>query len=960
VSLLPVLRQGHMDTLSFLQRVLPTEGFFVTTVINTDGRKQGFFSSVDDLAKAVVGLDQRGNNTYFAISSFMEKGNRKQENVRATKVFALDVDCGEGKPFPSWREGLQALGKFVQQLKLPKPMIIHSGNGLHVYWVLAEALAPAQWKPLAEAMKAAAKDKGFEIDPAVPADSARVLRPVGTKNPKGNQTVRLLLDAPPVAVEQVAACLSAYMVAHPVSHSRSTSGSMLAQALQVQTEFPPAAAAVVAAKCQQIGWGVRNQGEASEPFWYGMMGVAAYCHDADATAMAWSEQHPAYSANETLRKMTQWKNTTTGPTTCNKLEELRPGGCKGCKFKDKVGTPARLGIQYLEAPPPTTAPDSAAVDIPVPRPFKRTVNGMKMTIDDTDIDVCPFDIYPVSYGRDEGLGYETVRFHWNRPHRGWCELTMRQAYLTTPRIKDFTTEVADQGIVLSTERQTEYFQIMLRSYMNELRQKRAMTNLYATMGWKENFHQFVIGDTILRRNGDGTVAEEAITLASTSQRLGHELWDTAGTLEAWVQFTGLMEKAGLTAHMFALGVSLSAPFYAFTGLHGLTVSLYGPTGGGKTLAQYWQQSVWGKPDKLHFAAKFTQNTLFGRMGLYCHLPMTIDEATMVNDKEVGDFLYWVSQGRDKARMNRNAEERDAKTWATPTTISTNKSWQSKLIASGLDTDAQMARLLEINVPVHPMFDRNSEAGRRVYNFLMENHGLAGRVFLTKLLELGPDGIRAAIAEATSTFHKRYKSQFSGSERYWEQAIILADLALGLCRQWGLIAFDHHKGIEWVLAQMGAIRRAVTENKVDAFDLLTEYLNDTADSAVTVMHTATQKPTIDFSRIPRADIRVRFDIFRKTSGDQFDHGTVMLDRTHFRRWLAQRGADYKTFLNELSDEQVVATPRSNKAYLGKDTPIKLGQSYVIGVNLNHPRLQGILDDADQAAEDLAYGQIKAVT
>jgi hypothetical protein len=66
------------------------------------------------------------------------------------------------------------------------------------------------------------------------------------------------------------------------------------------------------------------------------------------------------------------------------------------------------------------------------------------------------------------------------------------------------------------------------------------------------------------------------------------------------------------------------------------------------------------------------------------------------------------------------------------------------------------------------------------------------------------------------------------------------------------------------------------------------------------------------------------------------------------------------MGEMQDESVIATPKSNKAYLGKDSPIKLGQSYVIGVNLTHPRLQGILSDADQAIEDMAYGQLKVVT
>lgn len=948
-----------MDTLSFLQRVLPSAGFYVTTVINPDGRRQGFFATVEELAKAVTGLDQRGNNTYFAISAFVEKGNRKQENVRATKVIALDVDCGDGKPFPTWKEGLTATGRFIQQMGLPKPLIIHSGNGLHVYWVLTEELEPARWKPLAEAMKAAAKDKGFEIDPAVPADSARVLRPVGTTNPKSGTQVRMLIDAQPVAVEQLAAALGAYMVAQPVSLSRSTSNSPLSQALAVPNDLPPANATVVAAKCQQIGWAIKNQGDVEEPFWYGLIGVAAYCQDEVATAIAWSDQHPQFNQNETVRKLSHWKTSTTGPTTCKKFEELRPAGCKGCKFKDKVGTPARLGIQYLEVAPANTAPDNAAHEIPMPRPFKRTQDGIKMTVDETDIDVCKFDIYPVSYGKDESLGYETVRYHWNRPHVGWQELVMRQALLTEGH-RDFATVLADQGIVLHNRNQTGYFQIMLRSYMDELRQKRAMTNLYATMGWKENFSQFVIGDTILRRNADGSVSEESIALASGSARLGHELWHTNGSLDAWVNFTTLLDKADLRAHMFALAVGFSGPLYAFTGLKGLTVSLYGPTGGGKSLAQMWIQSIFGNPDKLHFAAKFTQNSLFGRMGLYSHMPMTIDEVTMMDNKEVGDFAYWVSQGRDKARMNRNAEERDAKTWALPVVVSTNKSMNSKLIASGLDTDAQLARILEVSVPPSKIFTKDSTAGRKVYEFINANYGHVGHEFIKRLLELGPDGIRAAIAQATADFRSKYKANFSGEERFWEQAIILADLAARLAKEWGLIAFDHKVGIEWVLAQVGAIRRAVSEFKVDSFDLLTEYLNENSDATLTVTQTGTNKPMVDFSRIPRGELRVRFELHRRSSGDMFTHGTVMLDRTHFRRWLAQRGADYKTFMGELQEENVIATPKSNKAYLGKDSPIKLGQSYVIGVNLNHPRLQGILSDADQAIEDMAYGQLKVVT
>ena len=948
-----------MDTLSFLQRVLPSDGVYCAMLIDAGTVRNGFFTSVDELARATVKLNALGINTYYAVSSYVERGKRKQDNVAATKVIAMDLDVGpdDARKYVSWKDALKDLGRFIEQLHLPRPMVVHSGNGLHVYWVLTDALSPAQWKPLASNVKACAIANGLRIDPTVTADSARVLRAVGTINPKGGNEVRLLMDAPDVSPDTLRDCFgtTGSVTVRPPTN-RPSSG--LADSLTVKYDFPPANADVITSKCQQIQWAVENQKDVLEPMWYSVLGVAAFCHDPETVAIKWSQEHPDFDATRTLKKMYQWQSSTTGPTTCARLEGDRPNGCKGCKFKGHIGSPARLGLQYQEVAAPTSAPDPIAHNVTIPKPFKRTAKGIKVTVDDTDIDVCTFDLYPVSYGKDEVLNYEVVRFHWNRPHVGWQPLVLRQAFLTDGH-REFASAIADQGIVLYNKKQTEFFQLMLRSYMDALRQQRTMTNLYSTMGWKDNFTQFVIGDSILRRDSSGTVVEDKTTLSSVSQKLGSELWTQNGSLDEWVEFTSLLGKAHLPWHMFALAVGISAPLYAFTGLKGLTLSLYGPTGGGKTLIQYWQQSVWGDPERLHFAAKFTQNTLFSRMGMYCHMPMTIDEATMMNDKEVGDFCYWVSQGRDKARLSRNAVERDTKEWALPVTVSTNKSMASKMIASGLETDAQMARLLEINVPPHALFTRDSSAGRRIYEFLTNHHGTMGREFVRRLLEIGDVGIRAMIAEHTASFHKIYKSKFSGEERFWEQAIILADLAAKLAYEWGLIKFEYTLGTEWVLKQLGAIRRTVMENKVDAFDLMSEYLNDCASAAVTVMHTLGQKPALDFAKVPKSDIRIRFDIYRTSPASRFDKGTLTVDRTHFRKWLATRGGDYKTFMHDIETENIVCTPKSQKAYLGKDTPVKLGQSYVVSVNLNHPRLRGILDDADQAADDAMLNKLQLV-
>ena len=947
-----------MKMLKFFQQVLPTEGFYVTTVINPDGRRQGFFRSVEELAYVCERLDKTNNNTYFAISAFKQKGNRKQDNVRATKVVAIDIDCGNNKPYPSWKEGLIALGKFISDLKLPKPMIVHSGNGLHVYWILDEELPPEQWKPLAEAMKQACIQKEFKIDAGLTANSALVLRPIGTHNPKNGNEVKILVEAKPVSVTHLKTSLSYYYVQSSHPYKGQPRDNSLLDNLSTKDEYQPAVGSVVATKCKQIEWAIAHQDKVDEPLWYSLIGVAAFCQDPETTAIEWSKGHAGYSEKSTKHKLAQWKESASGPTTCAKFESSRPTGCRGCKYKGKIGSPARLGVQYQETPIIKEAPDKVANAVPMPKPFKRTKEGIKVTIDDTDIDVCKFDIYPTGYGFDESLGYETVRFHWNRPHMGWQELSLRQAYLTDGS-REFPSAIADQGIVLYNKKQTEYFQLMLRTYMDELRQIRTMTNLYSTMGWKENNSSFLLGNTLFKKKPDGTVIEETINLASIIQKQGADLYGTKGSLEQWVNLTSVMEKAHLKSHMFALGVAFSAPLYNFTGLKGLTVSLYGPTGGGKTLAHYWAQSIYGSPEKLHFTAKYTQMALFSRLGTYANLPLTIDEVTMMNDKEVGDFCYWVSQGRDKARLNRNAEERDAKTWATPVLVSTNKSLQSKLIASGLDTDAQMARLLELTVPQTDVFTRNSDVGKKIYQAIHKNYGHAGKLFIKKLVEMGEEGIQSAIAEASDNFSKKYKCRFGGQERYWEQSIILADLSMSLAKEWGLLGFDYEQSTEWVLAQIGAIRRSVQENQVDAFDLVAEYMADSADTSVTIMHTVGQKAQPDFSRIPRGDIRIRLDVFRKSAAEPFDKGTMMIDRTHFRKWLSMRGADYKTFKQELVDENVMATPKSEKASLGKDTPVKLAQTYVVGINLTHPRFQSLLDNADIEADDLSYGQLQVI-
>lgn len=961
-----------MDTLPFLLRVLPPRGYYAAAAIMGNGTppEHRYFETVDDLATACQQADQAGYNIFYAISSFTKRGPRKQTNVELTRVIAMDVDCGEGKPYATQVEGLRAFLKFMQDTGLPKPMVVSSGRGLHIYWILDEALTPDQWVPMATAMKALAAEKMFLIDPAVTADSARILRPTQTRNPKNNAVVDVLIDAPDVGVQELQNLL-VNVKPSPVSPTTQTTpplpqgkgfGQYRVSKIvgSLDTELPPRDPAVIIDKCKQVAWATQNQTDVPEPLWYALMGIAAYCMNPEETAKAWSEQHPDYSEVETLRKLAQWRGNTTGPATCSKFSDERPKGCDGCPLKGKITTPASIGMRYEAAELPRELPADVNPTVEMPWPFKRVAapsgaTVIAQTIDGTDIEIAPFDIYPVGYGRDQSLGYETVRYKWHRPHKGWQDLSFRQAYLVEGS-REFPTSIADQGIVLGNKKQMETFQYMLRSYMDELRSVKAMTDLHNTMGWKEDDAHFVIG-TRLYRKVDDTVVREDVSVASGTQRLSQSLFTCAGDVESWAKATALFDR--MPAFGFSVGMGFAAPLMQFAGLKGVVLSLCGPTGSGKTLSQLWQQSIWGNPEELHFMAKFTQNALFNRLGLYNNLPMTIDEATVMADEDVGDFCYWVTQGRDKARLMRTTEEHEARTWATVVTISTNRSFASKMVSAGMETDAQMARLLEINMPEQPLFKRDSEAGRKIHRLLTTNYGVAGDVYIRHLIRIGAAELKRRYREKLDGFQKRYNVRFTGEERFWEAAFVLYELGCELAMECGLIQFNYQQVIREMLLSLDMLRRNIAENHQDAFDLVSEYLRVYAEQTLCVMHTDRMKSCLDTSRLPRGEIRARLDMYRSNHTSEFRQGTVMLVSRPFKDWLARNGYDIRTVTQEIKSMGGDATPSNKRFWFGKDTTIKAGQFYAVGVLLSHPRMAGFLRDQQPAPEDLLPGRMVVV-
>ena len=179
----------------FFAAILPTEGFKCAATLVGNGCNHRFFETTDELATFVLHQDAAGKTIYHACASFKTAENRKQENALCARSLWLDVDAGDGKPYPDAFAAAEAVANFCRSTGLPPPTYVGSGNGVHAYWPLAEALDPETWRARAQRLKNACEAHGLHADPSRAADIASILRSPGTYNRK-NATPRLVQVGP--------------------------------------------------------------------------------------------------------------------------------------------------------------------------------------------------------------------------------------------------------------------------------------------------------------------------------------------------------------------------------------------------------------------------------------------------------------------------------------------------------------------------------------------------------------------------------------------------------------------------------------------------------------------------------------------------------------------------------------------------------------------------------------------
>jgi hypothetical protein len=196
---------------NFLEKIIPSDGTYIMFRLKrTPGEgeppEKGNISSIklDKMVEDLTRLRERGCDVYHANASFKNGKTRSAVNAKSMKSLFLDLDCGDAKAekgdgYVTKEEAVTELFKFGRLLGLPRPMVIDSGGGLHIYWTFEKEVPVSEWTPVAQGLKALCKACGLLADPSVTADAARLLRPVGSHNTKYDppRLVKMIKDAEP-------------------------------------------------------------------------------------------------------------------------------------------------------------------------------------------------------------------------------------------------------------------------------------------------------------------------------------------------------------------------------------------------------------------------------------------------------------------------------------------------------------------------------------------------------------------------------------------------------------------------------------------------------------------------------------------------------------------------------------------------------------------------------------------
>ena len=917
-----------MQTKEFLSSVLSGEGFYCVfgTRAGEEREKkiQKFYPTLDAVCEAADNLAQEGFNAYFGLATFKTGENRKAENANQFKSFFLDLDCRPGKEFSGKEEAIAELRRFCKATKLPRPTLVDSGGGIHVYWPLTEPVDADDWKVVAEQFKALCGLHAFNIDTSVPSDKARVLRVPGTLNFKDDPPTSVVILgelSDPIAFEDFKALMGEIPVTAKNFVPKVMDDVTNALAGSYSNSFKLIVQKTAAGRgCDQIKKIIQEQETISEPLWRAGLSVAKFCTDGDRAIHKISSKHPEYTPESTNDKVALIK----GPYTCDKFNEYNPGICENCKHRGKIKSPIVLGREVLEA----TEEDSIVEDVPenieapkqtyvipkYPDPFFRGKAGgifKRMKNKDGDPIEMPIyhnDFYVVRRLRDPDVG-EAVVMRLHLPKDGVREFTVPLASILSK--DEFRKHMAAHGVaVIKMEELMAY----TASWVNKLQATAQADEARRQFGWtSELLDSFVVGSKEIRAD-----RIDHNPPANSTVRM-FPLFQTKGTLDGWKKVINFYNRPGMEMHQYVIGLAFGSPFMQFVPQCASLFHIHSQDPGlGKTTALMAGASIWGNPELILLRETDTHASKMNRAEVYKNIFLPLDEMTNVHPKEASDFLYQLTGGMQRNRQSQSAnqERTRGETWHTNACSTGNTSLLARVRMYKAIPKAEATRVLEYEAQKFH-FDTKAETDELGQN-LYANYGHACIPFMQYVI-----ANLAEVRELFVTTQARIDKAAGMTQphRFWSVQAASGITGLLIAKRIGLINYKVVDVVSWLIKVIERAKQEIDTMSGTMEDLLTSYLAENYNNILRIKSTddaRTGGDSLEHLIIPDATPRIAL-----VARYEYDVKKMYLLPKPLREWCNKQQINYQSFVESLKNGNTRAVNR--KVRMGKGTHMNLPPS-----------------------------------
>lgn len=920
-----------MATTDLLESVLPPEGegyYCIVGLPQDDSRpKQTFHQTLADVATKIDELLQAKHNVYFACAKYIDPAKgRIQKNGDLIKSFWIDVDCGLGKPYATQVDGLAALRTFCKNVCLPLPTIVNSGRGIHAYWRLANQINRAEWKPVAERLKALCEEHEFDADPSRTADNASILRVPETLNFKDEPPldVTILAIQPEIDYEFIKQKIGVLIA--PDWMPRQLNEMTRALMGNKQSRFKTIMIKTMnGTGCAQLAKIATEQDTIEEPLWRAGLSVAAACVDKDEAIHKISSHHPEYDPTTTERKA----NQTKGPYTCETFQKLNPSGCSECPNKGKISSPIQLGTEIAVAETNVVIESTdegveETFDIP-PYPFpyfRGKTGGVYIEVKDEDggkdaVNIYEHDLYIVKRLHDPAKG-ESIWMRLHLPRDGMREFSMPATdVMAIDKLRD---KLGYHG-VMGNKKQMESIMGYIISSAKNLQHISEVEVMRTQFGWTEDNKKFIIGEQ--------EISADKVMYSPPSVATGSlaEWLKPTGNFQEWKDTIKVYDQPGFEPHAFGFFTAFGAPLLKHLNLKGAIINLINNTSGtGKSTILKMCNSVWGHPEELMLQWKDTMNSMIHRLGVMNNLPVTIDEITKLSGDHFSDLAYSISQGRGKNRMKQheNAERANNTKWATMALCSSNASFYDKLSSLKATPDGEFMRLLEYKIDLTGNLSK--EEADEIFNKLYKHYGHAG-VEYAKYLVSDLESCLDLVMQVQQKLDKAIG--LTSRERFWS-AIIACNIAGALiAKDLGIINFNVKRVYDWIVKEVEIMRNDIkAPSTTTTASVINEFLNEHRAAVLVINNEADARSGME--QLPLVEPKFN-DLFIRIEPDT---KKMFINAKQLRGYCSNQQITLKDTLKALE---------TDKAYLGllkkrlsKGTKIVSGpvDVYVFNIESHH--------------------------